>query len=139
MSSGSYTNVAFAVVDAFFKKNWRSALLTVVVAVAGAWFNHTQALNAETIVDMNKSHQAEIDQINKARGDEEAQYENELKNYQQRLVSIQQEYDVAVQQLQKQETTERTDIVKKYGKDADGLTTLLANKLGFVIVTQVNK
>lgn len=123
------------------KKHWRAILaaiilvmMTTVIAVCYGWIRRQQAGFANTLADLNASHQIEIDQITKARADEKKQHEVELKQLQDNLSKIQADYAAAQITLAQQQTQEQRDIVKKYNNDADGLAQLLADRMGFVVV-----
>lgn len=124
---------ALTVVWNFIKAHWQAILLVGVLVVGYAWIKHEQKANVAAIAALNASHQAEMDTINKARQDEEAQHAQELQQYQAQLAQIQQEYAQAQAALQQQQTVETNQIVQKYGNDAKGLADLTASKFGFVV------
>ncbi len=117
----------------FVKAHWQAILLVGVIIVGYAWVKHQNSLNAQAIAQLNQSHQQEIDTINKARQDEEAQHQQELQQLQSSLAQIQKEYADAQAALAQQQQVEQTQIVKKYGNDAKGLADLTASKFGFVV------
>lgn len=118
----------------FIKANWQMILLLVVIAVGYAWIRHQQAGFADTLKQLNDSHQVEIDKINKDHQIEDAEHAAELKTLQDSVAKIQADYVAAQAALAIQQTQEQQQIVKKYGNDADGLATLTASKFGFVVV-----
>ena len=118
----------------FIKAHWQAILLVGVIAVGYAWIRHEEAAFADTISNLNTSHQAEIDKINADKAQEEQQHAQELQQLQSTLSTIQANYNAAQAQLQQQQTTEQKQIVQQYGNDADGLATLLASKMGFIVV-----
>jgi TolA-binding protein len=119
----------------FVKAHWQVMVMLLALGVGYAWYRHHIAADAAALVQLNAAHQVEIDTLNKARQDEQAQHQQELQNLQQSLAQIQQQYDQAEAALQVQQTQEQTAIVKQYGNDANGLATLLAGKLGFTVQT----
>lgn len=121
----------------FLKAHWQAILLVLVIAASAAWIKHQQSMFADTITQLNQTHQAEIDKINQARVAEDQQHQQELKQLQDSIQKIQANYVAAQAQLAQQQTQEQSDIVKKYGNDADGLANLLAQKQGFIIVKPV--
>jgi uncharacterized protein YlxW (UPF0749 family) len=117
----------------FVKAHWQAILLVVLIGVGYAWIRHEQSASVAAIAQLNAAHQQEMDAINKARSDEEAQHQQELQQYQTQLAQIQQQYAEAQAQLAQQQQVEQTQIVKKYGNDAKGLADLAASKFGFVV------
>jgi murein L,D-transpeptidase YcbB/YkuD len=119
----------------FVKAHWQAIVLVVAIGIGYGWYRHHVAADAAALVQLNAAHQVEIDTINKARADEQAQHQKEVQTLQQSLAQIQQQYDQAEAALQAQQTAEQTQIVKQYGNDANGLAQLLAGKLGFTVQT----
>lgn len=117
----------------FVTKHWQAITLAAVIAVGYGWIRHQQSGFADTLSKLNASHQTEIDQVNKARADEQAQHQQELQNLQQSLAQIQQQYADAQAALAVQQTQEQQAIVKKYGSDVTGLAQLLGSKLNFTV------
>jgi hypothetical protein len=117
----------------FVKAHWQVMLLIVALGFGYGWLKHHEAQDAAAIAALNTAHQQEIDTINKARSDEEAQHQQELQTLQTNLAQIQQQYDAAEQALQAQQTQETNTIVQKYGNDAKGLADLTASKFGFTV------
>lgn len=126
-------SVVLTVVWSFVKAHWQAILLVAALGMGYFWFRGHAAQDAALLNKLNASHQAEIDQINKARSDEAAQHQAELAQYQQQLQKIQSDYVAAQQQLQAQQQAEQQQIVQKYGNDADGLAHLLGGKFGFTV------
>jgi len=118
----------------FVKAHWQVVLLVAVVATCYGWIREQQAGFAQTLTELNASHQVEVDKINQARAEEDKQHAAELKQLQDSLARIQADYEHAQAQLVVQEAQEQKDIVKKYGNDADGLANLLSDKFGFAVV-----
>jgi hypothetical protein len=125
--------IVLAYVWSFAKKNWQALLLVAAVGGAYLWYKAHEASDAKVIAALTASHQAEIDQINKARSNEEAQHQAELQQYQQQLQQIQADYAAAQQQLQQQQAQEQQQIIQKFGNDADGLAHLMGGKFGFTV------
>lgn len=122
------------VIWSFIKSNWQALALVVILAVGAAWLQRQQADFTKTITELNSSHQVEIEKINKARLQEAKEHEVQLKQLQDSINKIQADYASAQDALRKQQAADTRQIVKKYGNDADGLATLLAERLGFVVV-----
>jgi TolA-binding protein len=123
-----------ATVWGFVKAHWQVIVLCLVVGVGYGWLKHQQAGFAATLSKLNASHQTEVDQITRARADEETQHQHELQQLQTSLAQIQQQYTDAQAALAAKQTQEQQAIVKKYGDDAEGLAQLLGSKMGFTVV-----
>jgi TolA-binding protein len=119
--------------NGFIKPYWKIIAVVAVLGTGYAWFKHHESQGVATIVAINASHQQEIDQINKARQDEETQHQQELQQLQMNLTQIQQRYDAAQAALQAQQQQEQVQIVKKYGTNPVELAQLVAGKFGFVV------
>ena len=117
----------------FTKSHWQTLVLVAAVAIGYAWYKHHVAADAALVAKLNAANQQEIDTINKARQDEQAQHQQELQTLQQSLAKIQQDYDRAQAELAAQQLQEQQQIVKKFGNDSKGLADLAASKLGFTV------
>jgi len=118
----------------FTKRHWQAILLVVVIAGGYVWFKNQQASNAATIVQINESHQIELEKITVARALEEAQHKAQLERLQQSLEKIQQDYTQVQATIAAQQTAQQKQIVQKYSNDSVGLAKLLAGEFGFVVV-----
>lgn len=117
----------------FFKKYWQIMLLVVVVVV-GYWYIREQDANWGRVVDaLNDSHQIEVETINKAREDEAKQHAEQLKAWQESVAQIKADYARVLEDLEKEKSVRRHEIVQKYGNDAEGLANLMAENFGFVV------
>jgi len=121
----------------FIKKYWQIILLVCVVGGGYAWVRHQQSVSAALAAQLDVSHQQEIAEINKARAIEVQQHAEQLKKLQDSIAAIQAQYVQAQAQIDAQQAAQVTQIVKKYGNDAAGLTQLLADKFGFIVVPPV--
>ena len=123
----------------FVKKYWQVFALLTIVAVGYGWIRHQQATYADTLAQLNASHQAEIDQITQAKQLEEQQHLAEVKQLQDSINKINQDYAQAQADLAAKQAQTQQDIVKKYGNDAAGLAKLLADSEGFVVVNSASQ
>lgn len=121
----------------FLKSHWQAILLVFVIIGGVVWIKHQQSVFVDTFIQLNQSHQVEIDKINQARALESQQHAQELKQLQDSIHKIEESYAAAQAQLKQQQSQQQADIVKKYGNDADGLANLLSQKQGFTVVKPV--
>jgi hypothetical protein len=117
----------------FLKAHWGVIALVGVLGVGYGWFHHQQALNVVAIAQINASNQVEINAINKARADEEAQHAQEQQALQSSLAAAQQQFEQASAALAVKQHVEQTTIAKQYANDPVGLAQLVATKFGFVV------
>jgi len=118
----------------FVKGHWQSIALVVLVALGWSWYRSREAQTADVVRQLNESHQAEIDAVNKARADEEAEHAKELQDLRTSLDRINESYDAARKQLDARTVEARQDIVKRFGNDTAGLAQLVASRYGFAVV-----
>ena len=118
----------------FLKSYWQLILLAAVVVVGYGWIAHQQASFAKTLAALNVAHQTEIEQVTAARSQEEKQHAQEMQELKDSIAKIQADYAAAQEQLRTRQLQDQRQIVKQYGNDADGLASLLADRMGFVVV-----
>lgn len=118
----------------FIKSNWQLILLIFVLIGAVVVFKQQQANFADSIEQLNRSHQTEIDKISAARELEVVEHAKQLKQLQDSISKIESDYVAAKANVTQRQTQQQIEIVKKYGDDADGLANLLAQKQGFLVI-----
>lgn len=118
----------------WIKAHWQVILLALVIIGGAAWIKHQQAAFADTLTQLDKTHQEEIEKITVARAVEEAEHAKQVKEMQDALAKIQSDFVEAQAHLAQKQQQEQADIVKKFGNDADGLANLLAQQQGFTVI-----
>lgn len=120
-------------VKGFVAKYWQIILLVVALGHGYMWMKNRDAEWARLVDTLNDNHHAEIDKINKLREEEAKQHAEQLRVLQESLARIEEDYKKVLEDLEKEKTSRQKEIVRKYGNDANGLASLLADSYGFIV------
>jgi uncharacterized transporter YbjL len=129
---------AFSSFFEFFKKHWQPFALGLVVVLVVFCFkfflNKKSQDTSAQIKQMQDAHDTEIKKILNIRDEERHQHEENIKNLQSQLSSIQVVHDKEEKELDVKKTAEIKKIVRDYGDDPSALAQQLSSVTGFKII-----
>lgn len=122
----------------FTSKNWRSitVALALVVLTFAAWktYSSVNANFSSQLAAYQRASDEEMLKVIAAQREERAQHEANIKQLQDTLTAVQQQYDEAKLALEAKKKAAVTQIVTKYADDPEGLAKKLSEVTGFKVV-----
>jgi len=117
----------------FFKKYWM--YIAPVILIAIMYFQNSRKTDSliKMIDDIKVSHDAEIKAIQEAHQQEINELEINEKIFEQRMITVEKQFEDAKQKLNDEKKAEIQDLLKKYGDDPDELARQLSDIAGFSV------
>jgi len=120
------------------KTYWKQLIVFIAIALV-AWqvrnlFVDKQRNYQETISELKRIHEQQIEKINKAHEDEHARHEKNVKKLEEDLKIAQHDYEAAIKELEDIKKINIRKIVATYGKDPTALAQRIQTLTGFVLV-----
>ncbi len=120
----------------WLKNNWLVVLLAAAVSVL-AWKGCDKSSTYESLFqkykEQQKSHQEQLEKLEKIQKAEREAFEKELDRYQSELNRIEEDYNKKLDKIEESKTEEQEDILKEHEKDPHSLTERLRETFGIPV------
>ncbi len=127
----------------WLKNNWSSLLVFILILSVSLWAKHqfdqsnledTQQKYLEELTAQKKSHDEEVQKINKVNAESLEKQKAIMDEYKKQLDSIQLDYEQKVKELVDLRATKIKELTKDVKKDPEAVLDNLAHKFGFEVV-----
>lgn len=118
----------------FILKNWKAILIVSLLAVLMLKFGRDYRLMQKAYETQAQSHEAQIEGLKEIHKNEIIEKQLLMESHLESLASIEQEYEIALKELEEEKKNRRGEVIRKFSEDKEGLVKDIETTFGFEYV-----